>query len=89
MVSIKMFYYIKQDIMKKNIKIIITRKDDLNGVNDIELPEIKIKEEKNIQSVNSVYNRFLLKLYNFYSKNRLYILFILFFIIYIYNKPTE
>ena len=76
--------------MKKNIKIIITRKDDLNGVNDIELPEIKIREEKkNIQSVNSVYNRFLFKLYNFYSKNRLYILFILFFIIYIYNKPTE
>jgi hypothetical protein len=75
--------------MKKNIKIIITRKDNLNGVNDIELPEIKIREEnKNIQSVNSVYNRFLLKLYNFYSKNRLYILFILFFIIYIYNKPT-
>jgi hypothetical protein len=75
--------------MKKNIKIIITRKDDLNEVNDIELPEIKIREEKkNIQSVN-IYNRFLLKLYNFYSKNRLYILFILFFIIYIYNKPTE
>ena len=75
--------------MKKNIKIIITRKDDLNGVNDIELPEIKIREEKkNIQSVN-IYNRFLLKLYNFYSKNRLYILFILFFIIYIYNKTTE
>lgn len=76
--------------MKKNIKIIITRKDDLNEVNNINLPEIKIREEKkNIQSVNSVYNRFLLKLYNFYSKNRLYILFILFFIIYIYNKPTE
>jgi hypothetical protein len=75
--------------MRKNIKVIITRKDDLNEVNDIELPEIKISEEKkNIQSVN-IYNRFLLKLYNFYSKNRIYILLILFFIIYIYNKPTE
>jgi len=75
--------------MKKNIKVIITRKNDLNELNDINLPEIKIREEKNIYSVNSVYNRFLLKLYNFYIKNRVYILLILFFIIYIYNKPGE
>jgi len=74
--------------MKKNIKIVITRKNDLNELNTINLPEIKRREEKkNIQSVN-IYNRFLLKLYNFYSKNRLYIFLILFFIIYSYNKPT-
>ncbi len=72
--------------MKKNIKVIITRKNDLNELNDINLPEIKIREEKNIHNVRSIYNRFLLKIYNFYTKNRIYILLILFFIIYIYNK---
>jgi len=78
--------------MRKNIKVIITRKNDLNELNEkntINLPEIKIREEKNIHNVSSVYNRFLLKIYNFYTKNRIYILLILFFIIYIYNKPGE
>ena len=68
--------------MKKNIKIVITRKNDLNELNNIEIPEIKRREEK------KNHKGFLLKLYNFYSKNRLYIFLILFFIIYIYNKPT-
>ena len=75
--------------MMKNIKVIVTRKNELNELNEkntINLPEIKIKEEKNI---HSVYNRFLLKIYNFYTKNRIYILLIIFFIIYIYNKPGE
>ena len=79
--------------MKKNIKIVITRKNDLNDLNElnekntINLPEIKIKEEKK-KNKNKNYKHFLLKLYNFYTKNRLYIFLIIFFIIYIYNKPA-
>jgi hypothetical protein len=77
--------------MKKNIKIVITRKNDLNELNEkntINLPEIKRKEEKTGKEATKNHKGFLLKLYNFYSKNRLYIFLIIFFIIYIYNKPA-